>query len=140
MYRKLSTPGVADGDVYWAFNGKEFRQPGQVAPLQTRDAGFSFKTNSFLLGLMVANRKNDGHFKMYIDDVYVSTSRKRVEIGNASTFATSTIREIQIPSTWANTSIQLKLNKGKLPSGTAYLYVIDADGVANEDGYPITLL
>jgi hypothetical protein len=79
--------------------------------------------------------------KMYIDDIYIQTGTKaRIEIGNASTWNSSTHREIQIPSTWSNSSITFSVNQGTFQEGqTAYLYVVDENGIVNENGYPITI-
>ena len=71
-----------------------------------------------------------------MDDIYIDLTRARVEIGNGSTWASTTHREIQIPSAWSNTSITITLNQGSLANfNNAYLYVIDADGNVNTNGY-----
>jgi hypothetical protein len=76
----------------------------------------------------------------YFADVYLDTSLSRVMLGNAPTFAASTIREMQIPSAWSSTSITATANLGKLTQGqTAYLYVFDSSGVPNSTGYSITV-
>jgi len=76
----------------------------------------------------------------YIDDVYIDNTQARVLIGNASTFAASTHREIQIPSAWSDSSITIKVNQGSfVKDNTAYLYVVDANGAVNSSGYPITI-
>lgn len=66
------------------------------------------------------------------------TPATSIEIGNASTWAACTHREIQIPTAWTTDEITATINQGSLPDGTAYLFVVDADGVAS-DGYEITL-
>src|SRR3989344_635013 len=74
------------------------------------------------------------------DDVYFDYTQARVMLGNASTFADSTIREIQIPTAWAGGSINITANTGAFASGaTAYLYVIDSNGNVNTNGFPITI-
>jgi hypothetical protein len=105
----------------------------------TRQAGIIAETNNFLLGLMVANYRNDGHFELFIDDVYVNNTQARIELGNDSTYVNCSKKEIQIPSTWSNNSIQFTLNRGQLPNGKAYLYVLDRLGRVNAKGYEITL-
>lgn len=62
---------------------------------------------------------------VWMDDLYISNSPKRVEIGNASTWAACTQREIQPPTSWADTSIAVKLNAGTLTLVGSYLYVVD---------------
>ena len=76
--------------------------------------------------------------EFFYDNIYIDKSIARVEIGNASTYAASTRREVQIPSSWGN-SIQITVNKGGFSSGqAAYLYVMDSSGRVNTNGYPIT--
>ena len=76
----------------------------------------------------------------YFADVYLDYSRARVILGNASTFAASTIREPQIPSSWSASSIAVTVNLGKFTAGsTAYLYVVDPNGAVNPSGLPITV-
>jgi len=69
----------------------------------------------------------------YWDDLYVDSTWARVVIGDASTLSASTHREIQIPSAWSDSGITITINQGAFaPGDTAYLYVIDAAGVASE--------
>jgi len=78
--------------------------------------------------------------KTYTDDTYISFTQARVMIGDASTFSGSTHREIQIPTAWSDNSIIVNINQGSYTSGTtAYLYVVDANGDVNTNGYPITI-
>ncbi|MDP2896296.1 MAG: Ig-like domain-containing protein [bacterium] len=73
-----------------------------------------------------------------LDDVYLDTTQARVEIGDKSTWEQCTHREIQIPTAWSDTSITVTANQGSFENGkTAYLYVIDANGNVNTQGYPI---
>lgn len=75
----------------------------------------------------------------YTDDVYIDTTQSRVEIGNASTWSACTHREIQIPIEWSNSSIKINVNKGSIKDGDcAFLYVVDANGNANSNGYKIS--
>jgi hypothetical protein len=77
--------------------------------------------------------------EFFYDNIYIDKSIARIEIGNASTYAASTRREIQVPNLWGNSSIQFVANKGGLSSNQAvYLYVIDSNGNVNSTGYPIT--
>lgn len=72
------------------------------------------------------------------DDVYIDYTRARVELGNASTWASCTIREIQIPTAWSDNSITVKVNKGSFTSGTVYLFVIDSMGNVS-NSYPVII-
>lgn len=73
----------------------------------------------------------------YAADVYADTTWARVMIGNSPVFDATTDREIQIPSQWADGSIQAYVNINSFPAGQAmYLFVVDADGNASA-GYPL---
>ncbi len=76
---------------------------------------------------------------VYWDDVYVSQTRARVELGNNSVFANCTVREIQEVTSWSDTSIGVTFNQGNFAaSTTAYLFVVDQDGTAS-GGYEVTI-
>lgn len=76
----------------------------------------------------------------YTDDCYISNTQARVMLGNSPQFSSCNHREIQVPYTWTDGSITINCNQGSFtPGGTAYLYVIDADGNVNTNGYPIQL-
>lgn len=78
--------------------------------------------------------------KAWFDDLYIATTQARVELGNNFDFNSSTHREIQIPSIWNNSSITITVNQGAFQDGeTVYLFVVDANGSANNPGYPITI-
>lgn len=73
-----------------------------------------------------------------MDDFYVDTTWSRVMIGDQNTFSASTRREIQLPETWSDTSITIQVNAGSFSSlGGAYLYVVDANGQVNQQGYSL---
>jgi hypothetical protein len=62
-------------------------------------------------------------------EIYVDSTVARVEIGDGSTWSTSTHREIQIPNSWSASEVHITLNQGSFADGsTAYLYVIDSRG------------
>jgi hypothetical protein len=74
-----------------------------------------------------------------IDEFYMDSTPARVEMCDGPTLATSNRCELQIPTAWSDSSITVQLKQGYLPSGTAYVYVMNAAGSANTAGYPITL-
>lgn len=79
-----------------------------------------------------------GPMEYSIDDVYVDYTWARVEIGDAPTWVSCTRREIQIPSAWSNASITVTVNQGAFQNlGGAYLYVVDANGDVNQNGYAL---
>lgn len=75
--------------------------------------------------------------KMYFDSIYVDNSFARIEIGDQPTYDSCTHREIQLASSWSDSQIEFNVNKGTLPDGQAYLFVIDESGTASS-GYPIS--
>lgn len=76
------------------------------------------------------------------DDIYIATgpnAQARVEIGNASTYISSTNLAIATPTSWGPSSITATIRAGSFTSGNVYVYVTDANGVVNTTGYgPIT--
>ena len=73
------------------------------------------------------------------DDVYVATgsgARARVEIGDAATYVACKNLSIATVTSWSDTSITVTIRQGSFGNlNNAYLYVIDADGNVNENGY-----
>jgi hypothetical protein len=78
----------------------------------------------------------------HFDDIYIATgpnAMARVEIGNASTYKACTNLTIVTPTSWSASSITATVRQGSFgSSGSAYLYVLDASGTPNANGYPIT--
>jgi hypothetical protein len=75
----------------------------------------------------------------YWDEIYVDTTRARVEIGNSPNWGSCTHREIQVPTSWSDGSIRVTINRGAFNAGErAYLFVVDASGAAS-GGYPVTI-
>ena len=76
----------------------------------------------------------------YWAGIYVDKTYSRVMLGNASTWAASTVREPQIPhTTWNDTTIQVTVNLGALSGETAYLYVFDSNNDSNTNGLLVSL-
>jgi hypothetical protein len=75
----------------------------------------------------------------YFDNFYVDNSWARVVIGDASTYNACRRREVQAPTAWSGTSITVTANTASFPYGTAYLYVVDENGIHNTNGYPVTV-
>ncbi len=74
--------------------------------------------------------------KRYWDELYVDTTMARVEIGDAPIWEDCKHKEVQIPSAWSDTSIMLTANLGSFqPGSPVYVYVVDADGNVNHDGF-----
>jgi hypothetical protein len=76
----------------------------------------------------------------YFADVYIDYTPARVILANNADLGAATIREVQIPSRWADTSIDVSVNLGKFSSGqTAYLFVVNGSNSRNSVGYPVTV-
>jgi hypothetical protein len=78
----------------------------------------------------------------YFDDVYIAygpNAMARVEIGNASTYNACTNLTMVTPTSWGTSAITATVWQVSYGySGSAYLYVTDATGTPNANGYPIT--
>lgn len=78
--------------------------------------------------------------EVYLDSLYFDTSRARIEIGNSPTWSGSSRREVQIAKSWSSGSIDFELGLGAFqPGQTAYVFVVDANGQASSQGFPITI-
>jgi hypothetical protein len=75
----------------------------------------------------------------FFDDIYVQLgNRARVELGDAPQWDDCRQLEVQEVTSWSSSAIQIRLNKGSLPSGQAYLYVVRDDGTVS-NAQPVTL-
>jgi len=76
------------------------------------------------------------------DDIYVAegaSAMARIEIGNKSTYASSTKLALATPTTWSAAQISATIRQGVFQSGeSAFLFVIDANGAASA-GHPLTI-
>jgi hypothetical protein len=131
MYIKLSNPGGStNGIAYIAINGVITNVLSGI----TRVDGNSALLNNILLPFMWAN--SDGTQEIYVDDVYLDNTQARVELCDSSLWTARSHCEIQIPSAWSTTEITATLNQGSFADGqNVYLYVVDADGSVNSNGY-----
>jgi hypothetical protein len=75
----------------------------------------------------------------YFADIQLDNTAQRVVIGNASTWAACTTREVQPATAWSDTSATVTINQASFAdSATAYLYVLDATNTPNATGFAIT--
>lgn len=89
----------------------------------------------FRLGHMFQG--HDQNDKCYYDDVYISRTRARVEIGNSQDFESCSKREIQIPEVWTNNYIRINLNFNIFDENeNLFLFVVDENG-NQSDGFPL---
>ena len=76
----------------------------------------------------------------YFDDIYIDTTFSRVMLADNQTISHASVVEPQPPMVWSEDSITFKVNLGRLPdTGTAYLFVFDANNSSNSVGYPVTI-
>jgi len=77
--------------------------------------------------------------RSYYDDVFMATSRARVELGDQPVFSQCTKRDIQYHVDWSGGEIDFVLHCPSFsPDEEAYLFVVDRDGVASP-GFPVTI-
>lgn len=77
--------------------------------------------------------------RFWMDDIYVDNALSRVMICSGSTWGNRSHCEMQIPSSWGQSSITARVNQGTFGSGSgAYIYVVDTAGTANSNGYRVT--
>lgn len=138
VYWKLSMPGIADGEVKFFFDNIE-KQAGLWSNVITRAISYpNQKVDNFLLPMM-QSLGSTNIYSFHADDVYVDRTQARVEVCNTATWSARTHCEIQIPSAWLDTSATVILNQGIFADfNNTYLYVIDADGNVNANGYLLT--
>ena len=75
---------------------------------------------------------------LFVDDIYIDNTWARIEIGDKPQYDSCTHREVQIPSDWSSTKIQFTANKGSFNNDTTlYVYVSDANGTMNSQGFPV---
>jgi len=125
-------------DPYTAYNGVlTYWKDGVVGRHRTdyRHRFVDGEYTEFRLGHMAQQFTDTA--KAWFDDLYIASTQARVELGNNSSWSSCTHREIQIPTSWSSNSITVDFNQGTFGSGTAYLFVVDADGNASA-GYAVT--
>jgi len=78
--------------------------------------------------------------RRYFADLYMDTTPQRVVLANNVVYAAATITELQIPTSWSDTSIGVTVNLGTFSTGqTAYLFVFDSTGTPSASGFPVTV-
>jgi hypothetical protein len=80
------------------------------------------------------------HLKVWMDDMYVQVgTHKRIELCDSDVWAACTVREIQKPTRWDDSSISLNLNRGGFRDNSKqyYLYVVDENN-SPSNAYPIS--
>ena len=81
-----------------------------------------------LINVMQLNKDTSGSYDFIFDNVYLSSSRARVVVGNASTWANVTESHPLPFISWSENSITVVANKNYYPSTMTHLFVIDENG------------
>ncbi len=131
-YFKASSAGVDDGtSEMWIDGEKVVDMRGSF---RTRESGQGL-WDTLWLGNYFSHEADGscpstyGDAYTYWDDVYVDTSRARVEIGDSSSYNGARHREIQNIQSWSNNSVSIVYNPGTFTSTNGlYLFVIDDQG------------
>ena len=104
-----------------------------------KPVGVILKALASTPGGLKANTLSTIDVYQYYDDIYINNSWARVEIGDDPDYDSCTHREMQIPTAWSSDSVDITVNQGSFPDGaTAYLFVVDEDGIVNTTGKSIT--
>lgn len=141
-YLKQSTPATSDGAwQMWSHDP----DAAAVIALVMNDTTYKTRSSSnywrqIQIGSYHDNQTANGQpynvtAAVYLGEVYVDTTRARVEIGDNATYASCKRREIQPATAWSNTSVTIRANKGGFAtSSTGYVFVIDSTGAAQSAG------
>jgi len=141
LVMKESDPSVANGTIQHFIDSKS--QGSNSTAVQTRysQARFSqLRIGHYWATDAIDSCSSSTGAKVYIDDVYVDTSWARVELGNASTYAQSTQREVLVPTSWGGSKVEVTVPVNGFTAGqTAYLYVTDQNNVTQSAGFPVVV-
>jgi hypothetical protein len=137
----------------WAWVNGGYSSDGQIHYWELTDSGVVQRINDNNVSVLYDGglyekvdingyaRTGANTYPMF-DDIYIATgdqARARVEVGNASIYNSSTNLTILTPTSWGDNSITATVRQGSFTDGeSAYLYIVDANGVVNTTGYPIT--
>ncbi len=139
-----SAPGVADGITQLWIDGTKYID---LSDFCDRDTSYPNMFQQLWFGHYMKHNSepptcNGDHevADTYWSDVYVDTTRARVEIGDQPTYDSCVHREIQIPTAWTAGSITFTVHHGSFGSNAdVYLFVSDSTGAVNPTGYPVSL-
>ena len=134
--KQSSTGSATDGEIYLWLDGTLVANEDAM---NTWNGSISAQRATF--AWYIGNAEDDTEAHMWYDDIYIDNSWQSVWIGDNSNWDNCTHREIQIPAAWSDTSITTEVNQGSFPTcERLYLFVVDADGNVNTQGYPIRIV
>jgi hypothetical protein len=134
--------GNTDGRWIEKVNGKTVRNWGGWGLLTSSN---SHDINYFRFGQVSGENYSGG--SILLSEVYVDNTQAHVFLSDKSTMPANWLAtdmeshdEVQVCSNWSNSSITCTLNQGTFIAGDdAYVYVVDADGDVNTQGFHITI-
>jgi hypothetical protein len=141
---KASSHTDKDGSVYWKVGSLTMFNDVAVCTSCATPGGHPYTPMDKPSIGRIGNDQS-GHYvpagaTFVEDDIYFDLTWSRVMLCNNAAYDSATICEPQIPSAWVDGSATVKVNLGQLPdTGTAYLFVFDADNNHNATGYSVTL-
>ncbi|QWV95838.1 hypothetical protein KP003_10935 [Geomonas nitrogeniifigens] len=138
-YKQSSVGGAGDGAIKILIDGVP---QVDLKNLVTRDTNdYRWITVDFFGGMTNWDTNNTGlTWQKWIDDAYLSKTWQHVEICDSPTWTAGAHCEIQPVTAWSDTQITAPINAGSFPNGqSAYLYVMDLNGVVNSTGTAVTI-
>jgi hypothetical protein len=124
-----------------SFNGVVWHLFDQAVKINRADYKFRSDSQTGLWNSIAIGHMGQGmlgNLRQWYDDVYIATTRARVELCSGSSWSSRGRCEIQFPTAWADTSITIRVNQGAFSSANAYLYVVDANGNPS-NGIPVAV-
>jgi hypothetical protein len=133
------TSGNSDGRYREKINGKEVRDWTGWGLIN------SHSINAWRFGQVSGmNYVDGGPGSILTSGLYIDTTQSHVFISDRKTISsdwldasTESVDEVQVASSWSDTSITITVNQGSL-NGTKYLYVVNSSGEVNTSGYEVT--
>jgi hypothetical protein len=149
LYFKQGAPSTSNGYLYGAIfspTGTPSFNPSASGNIVTRTD--SLVWSDWYFGGGYYDDCNDADFPAFpgeetatidVDEFYMDDTLAHVEVCDSPTWAGRTKCELQVPTAWSDTSITATFNIGYLSSGNAYVYVINAGGGVNAQGFEIVI-
>jgi hypothetical protein len=142
IFFQASNLGVKDGAIRVRCNGVDMAS-GAVMSRSAKSP--AYMSRNYVVHGVAANLGRwsppwSPSNRIWVDEVYADNSWSRVMFGDKPLKRETRVWEIQIPSRWSDTEIELEAHPGIFTEGqTAYLYVFDSENRSNETGFPVVI-
>jgi hypothetical protein len=139
-----SSTGSADGSVtalihYYTGSAWVISELYNNNSMRTRSGSMDLYDNVDY-GYYFSRKDANTHSQIYSDNFYYDNTWARVELGNASSWAACTKREIQIPTAWSASEITITFNQGAFATDdTVWVYVCDSNNVCTASSSTYTI-